>query len=65
MKRKIRSADEKWLEDKYRKYVSFLAIEAGSVLNNATRLYTTQIDSLRSKGVSIEYDPRIMEITNK
>jgi hypothetical protein len=28
-----------------------------------TRLYTTQIDSLKSKGATIEYDPRIIEIT--
>ena len=59
----MRSVDEQWLEDKYKRYVSYLTNEASSVLNTMTRLYTAQIDSLKSKGAAVEYDPRIMEVT--
>lgn len=53
LKRKLRSADEKWLEDKYKKYVTYLTTEAGSMMNNMVKLYTSQVDSLNAKGQQI------------
>ena len=65
LKRKLRSVDEKWLEDKYRKYVSYLTTEAGSMLNGMNKMYVSQIDALKSKGISVDYDNRILEMTGK
>lgn len=65
LKRKLRSADEKWLEDKYKKYVSYLTSEAGGLINNVTKIYTSQIDTLKSRGTPVEYDNRILEIIGK
>lgn len=65
LKRKLRAADEKWLEEKYKKYVGYLTTEAGSMINNMTKLYTSQIDSLRSKGAQVDYDTRITEVAGK
>lgn len=62
LKKKLRSADEKWLQDKYKKYVSYLTTEAGSMINNMTKLYTSQIDSLKAKGAQIQYDERILDL---
>ena len=62
MKQKIRSADENWLEDKYKRYVSYLTTEAASVVNNIQKLYTSQIVNLKSNGAPVDYDPKIMNL---
>lgn len=65
LKRKLRSADEKWMEDKYRRYVSYLTTEAGSMLNGMSKMYISQIDALKAKGVAVDYDSRILDVTGK
>lgn len=34
-------------------------------MNNMVKVYTSQIDMLRSKGVQVDYDVRIMESVGK
>jgi hypothetical protein len=60
LKQKLREADENWLEDKYKRYVSAVTTEAASILNNIQKLYTSQITNLKSSGAPIDYDPKIM-----
>lgn len=65
LKRKFRSADENWLEDKYKRYVSYLTTEAASIVNNVNKLYTSQIMNLKSSGSPAEYDPKILQLLGK
>ena len=62
LKHKLRSADESWLEDKYKRYVSYLTTEAASVVNNIQKLYTSQIVNLKSSGAPVDYDPKILQL---
>jgi hypothetical protein len=34
-------------------------------MNNVTKMYTTQIDTLRSRGTQVDYDSKIMDIIGK
>lgn len=45
--------------------MSYLTTEAGSMLNGMSKMYISQIDALKSKGVAIDYDNRIVEMTGK
>ena len=65
LKHKFRSADENWLEDKYKRYVNYLTTEAASVVNNIQNLYTSQIVNLKSNGAPVDYDPKIMNMFGK
>lgn len=35
------------------------------MLNNMTKMYTTQIDTLKSRGTAIDYDNRILDLVGQ
>jgi hypothetical protein len=65
LKQRLREADENWLQDKYKKYVSVVTTEAATLVNTVSKLYTAQIDTLKTKGALADYDPKIMGLIAK
>ena len=65
LKEKFKLADENWLEDKYKRYLSYLTTKAVSVVNDIQNLYASQIVKLKSNGVTVDYDPNIMNSFSK
>jgi hypothetical protein len=53
------------LENKYKKYVSYVTTEAASLVNSVNKLYTSQIANIKTKNAPVDYDPRIMELIGK
>jgi len=45
--------------------VGYLTAEAGGIINNMSKMYVTQIDTLKSRGAQVDYDNRIMDFVGK
>jgi adenine-specific DNA methylase len=62
LKKKLRESDEQWIEDKYKRYINHIAVEIGTLLNNISQIYRNQSEFIKSKGMKIESDPKILSL---